>query len=303
VPSFERPRTDGRSNLKAIRDGIQILRTIWNESPGQALRRERGALAERRRPPGLLAARNSGLAAAQCEIVAFLDDDAMPSPDRLYRFVKPHEDLDLVAVGGWAAPAWPGGRPGSFPPEFDCVVGCSYTGLPTCQPVGVRRVGTKPTCGEETDVCIQIRQRNLRAKISIEPCASVQYRVTAIRARWRYFMSRCYAEGASKALVASTLVPRTRSASSDSTACVSCIGASSVASVQRWEGKSAILSRRVRSSPALRSPLPVIASGTREWLGPARLPVDVTRPASALFARALVACLMIRVNGHCWSHG
>ena len=45
MPSFERPRISGQSNLNAVRDGLRILRTIWQESPGQALRRERAALA------------------------------------------------------------------------------------------------------------------------------------------------------------------------------------------------------------------------------------------------------------------
>jgi hypothetical protein len=47
VPSFERPRISGQSNLNAVLDGIRILRTIWQESPGRALRRERVALAVR----------------------------------------------------------------------------------------------------------------------------------------------------------------------------------------------------------------------------------------------------------------
>jgi hypothetical protein len=46
MPSFERPRISGQSNLHAIRDGLRILRTIWQESPGHALRRERGAMAD-----------------------------------------------------------------------------------------------------------------------------------------------------------------------------------------------------------------------------------------------------------------
>jgi glycosyltransferase involved in cell wall biosynthesis len=46
MPSFERPRISGQSNLNAVRDGLRILRTIWQESPGRALRRERGAIAD-----------------------------------------------------------------------------------------------------------------------------------------------------------------------------------------------------------------------------------------------------------------
>jgi glycosyltransferase involved in cell wall biosynthesis len=49
VPSFERPRISGQSNLSAIRDGMRILRAIWQESPGRALRRDRAALAEMQR--------------------------------------------------------------------------------------------------------------------------------------------------------------------------------------------------------------------------------------------------------------
>jgi glycosyltransferase involved in cell wall biosynthesis len=46
MPSFERPRISGQSNLHAVRDGLRILRTIWRESPGQALRRERAVIAD-----------------------------------------------------------------------------------------------------------------------------------------------------------------------------------------------------------------------------------------------------------------
>ena len=55
MPSFERPRISGQSNLHAIRDGMRILRTIWAESPGHALRRERAALAELPSAPGVAA--------------------------------------------------------------------------------------------------------------------------------------------------------------------------------------------------------------------------------------------------------
>jgi hypothetical protein len=69
-------------------------------------------------------------------------------------------------------------------------------------PVGVGRVGTRPAGCEETELCIRIRQRRRSARIVYEPGASVRHRVTPERTRWDYFVSRCYAEGGSKALVA-----------------------------------------------------------------------------------------------------
>ena len=179
-----------------------------------------------RGPRGLSAARNTGISAARSEIIAFVDDDALPALDWLEHLVEPYEDPDVVAVGGSAAPTWPGERPGWFPPEFDWVVGCSYRGLPTrrseirnlmgCNmsfradvladdpgfPVGVGRVGSSRMGCEETELCIRIRQRRAQSRILFEPRALVTHRVTPNRARWTYFLARCHAEGVSKALVA-----------------------------------------------------------------------------------------------------
>ena len=177
-------------------------------------------------PRGLSGARNTGLAEARGEILAFVDDDALAAPDWLERLIEPYADPDVVAVGGSAMPSWPRERPGWFPPEFDWVVGCSYRGLPTSRseirnlmgcnmsfraevlaedagfPVGVGRVSSNPMGCEETELCIRIRQRRRRARIVLEPRASVQHRVTPERTRWDYFVARCFAEGNSKALVA-----------------------------------------------------------------------------------------------------
>ncbi len=50
--------------------------------------------------PGLVAARNAGLDAASCDIVAFLDDDAIPETDWLERMLAHYDEPGVGAVGG-----------------------------------------------------------------------------------------------------------------------------------------------------------------------------------------------------------
>jgi hypothetical protein len=66
---------------------------------------------------------------------------------------------------------------------------------------GIGRVGTKPYGGEETELCIRAMQSIPGSIILYEPAASVQHSVPQNRATWRYYLSRCYAEGQSKALI------------------------------------------------------------------------------------------------------
>jgi glucosyl-dolichyl phosphate glucuronosyltransferase len=175
--------------------------------------------------PGLSGARNTGLARATGEVVAFLDDDAVADPDWLERLAAGYGSPEVVGVGGAVLPAWEAGRPRWFPPEFDWVVGCSYTGLPRGrQPVrnliganmsyrrevfdlvggfseGLGRLGTRPLGCEETELAIRIGQRRPGARLLYDPSAVVHHLVPRHRARWPYFRARCYAEGRSKAVV------------------------------------------------------------------------------------------------------
>lgn len=50
--------------------------------------------------PGLVAARNAGLDAATCDIVVFLDDDAIPEVDWLERMLAHYDAPGVGAVGG-----------------------------------------------------------------------------------------------------------------------------------------------------------------------------------------------------------
>ena len=181
---------------------------------------------ENREQRGLSGARNTGVAAARGDVIAFLDDDAVAAPDWLERLIDAYRDDAVVGVGGAVESRWVSGRPTWFPTEFDWVVGCSYRGLPKqTTPVrnaiganmsfrrrvfdsvggfrsGIGRVGTRPVGCEETELSLRVHERWPEAAIVYEPAARVRHTVPESRASWRYFVSRCYAEGLSKALVA-----------------------------------------------------------------------------------------------------
>ena len=174
--------------------------------------------------PGLAGARNTGSAAAQGSIVAFLDDDAVADADWLERLAEAYQNEDVVGAGGEVSPIWSSGRPQWFPPEFDWVVGCTYRGMPTVTtPVrnviganmsfrrtvfeyvqffpGLGHAHGQSLGGEETDFCIRLRQLWPEQTIVYEPRARVRHHVPPDRGRWGYFIRRCYNEGLSKGIL------------------------------------------------------------------------------------------------------
>jgi hypothetical protein len=119
-----------------------------------------------------------------------------------------------------------GRRPRWLPEEFQWVVGCSYRGQPERpSPVrnligcnmsfrretlecsggfagGLGRVGADRLGCEETELCIRLGSQAPGGVILYDPAARVGHRVPRERATLGYFLSRCHAEGLSKAEVA-----------------------------------------------------------------------------------------------------
>jgi glucosyl-dolichyl phosphate glucuronosyltransferase len=178
---------------------------------------------------GLSGARNTGSELAKMPTVAFLDDDAEAKPDWLERLVRLSRRDGCLGAGGRARPRWLSPRPGWLPEEFLWVVGCTYRGVPEeVAPVrnllgsgfcvrrdvlrgvgGFRmelgRIGGNQMGCEETDLCIRAGQTWPNHYFLYDPDAVIDHEVPGHRTTWRYFRERCFAEGVSKARLA-TLV-------------------------------------------------------------------------------------------------
>jgi glucosyl-dolichyl phosphate glucuronosyltransferase len=176
---------------------------------------------------GLSGARNTGARQATGDVIAFLDDDATAEPAWLEALEAAYLNPDVMGVGGLIVPRWQTARPAWMPAEFYWVVGCNYEGMPGSGQrirnmfganmsfrrtafelvdgfrAGIGRTATgRPLGCEETELCIRLGQRSPRSWLLMEHGAVVRHFVPDGRCSFRYFISRCFAEGMSKAQVA-----------------------------------------------------------------------------------------------------
>ena len=175
---------------------------------------------------GLSGAKNTALEYATQPIMTVLDDDACAAPDWIAKLLTHFDDPAVIAAGSAVDARWEHARPSWFAPEFDWALGCSYVGLPTTVSdvrnvfggaMAMRREAAVKTGGflselgrtanralgcEETEFCIRLQRQNPGSRVVFDPTTNVQHFVPDHRARWPYFLRRCYGEGLSKVAVA-----------------------------------------------------------------------------------------------------
>jgi len=177
---------------------------------------------------GLLESRNVGADAATGEVVAFLDDDAIPEDDWIEALVTVYEERDVLAVGGKMTPAWVAGEPDFLPAEFYWLVGVTHRGFgpgPPDEDVAgevrntfgsnlsfdretflelggfedelVGRKGGRNLQGGETELCARLRATNGRG-VFYTPEARVAHKVFDYRTSPRWLLDRAFWQGFSK---------------------------------------------------------------------------------------------------------
>lgn len=169
---------------------------------------------------GASAARNCGVRAARCPIIAFLDDDVVAEPTWLRRLIAPLSDATVVGTGGSALPRWQTSQPRWFPEEFLWIVGASFKGMPKAtaevrnvwsENMAVRRApflgcgGFREGFGkqsdvsrpEDTEMCIRFARRAGDHWLYV-PDARIEHYVPEMRTSFGFFVRRCHNEGRGK---------------------------------------------------------------------------------------------------------
>jgi glucosyl-dolichyl phosphate glucuronosyltransferase len=170
---------------------------------------------------GASGARNAGAMRARSPCLAFLDDDVRAHPGWLAALLAPFDDPRVIGTGGMTMAAWEGPRPPWFPDEFGWVVGASHAGLPTeeapvrnvwSENMAVRKDAFDAVGGfrsgfgkvgstsrpEDTDFCIRVGASAPGSHWTYVPGAIVDHAVPLQRSTFRFFLRRCYWEGAGK---------------------------------------------------------------------------------------------------------
>jgi len=164
---------------------------------------------------GMSSARNLGIQQAKGDIIAFIDDDALPFPDWAEEMVKTYEDGSVIGVTGPVSPLWEDEAVDWFPDELDWILGCSsFSGITQNQEIrnvwgtnmSFRReafnvAGTfsstigaiqgKRLHGEEVELSLRIKERT-KKQIIYNPKVRVKHKVYKNRLSSRFIARSSY---------------------------------------------------------------------------------------------------------------
>ena len=177
--------------------------------------------------PGATRTRNTGARAARGEVVAFIDDDALPHGGWLAALLAPFADPRVGCVGGCvrlrfagAPPAWWDSALATYLAAYDLGPEPADLGTrpwydsPRGLNMAVRRdallaVGgfnlrlgpraDRPSVGEESDLCLRLLARGW--EIRYVPDAVVEHLVDPHRLHPRWFFQRAFWTGWSEAMI------------------------------------------------------------------------------------------------------
>ncbi|MFX0087638.1 MAG: glycosyltransferase family 2 protein [Candidatus Hodarchaeota archaeon] len=188
---------------------------------------------------GLSISRNLGIKASKGEIIAFIDDDAIPTRFWVEKLVKSYSKKTL-AVGGLILPLWARYKPYWFPPELLWAIGCTYKGMVSSSTDtfvrnligcnmsfrrhlfndlglfrrGLGRIGNFLLGGEEMEYCLRISLNYGKNLILLNPFAVVHHFVEPERTKITFLIKRCLFEGISKSLIEKELIEEIKNGNS-----------------------------------------------------------------------------------------
>lgn len=176
---------------------------------------------------GLSSSRNLGIRQASGQIIAFIDDDALPLPNWAEEMAKAYtEDSTVIGLTGPIVPLWENESMVWFPKEFYWIFSCTYWNW--TNPTDVRNgygtnisfrreafdlcgyfkttlgakgggeSGKHELGGEETEFSLRVRNKTHK-RIVYHPNISVKHRVYRYRFKSSFMSKRAYWEGCTKA--------------------------------------------------------------------------------------------------------
>jgi GT2 family glycosyltransferase len=181
--------------------------------------------------PGLSPARNLGAKSAKADIIAFIDDDAIATPDWLEQMVSVlSANPNAIGVGGAALPQWEEENMNWLPKEFYWMISCpvpEWTGASTVKPVrnawgvnmafrreafsvaefsedfGVSNQGVSSGIklaiqADDTEFCVRLRKETERP-ILFNPMSKVFHKIRKDRLTPRFTSRQAFWDGYGKA--------------------------------------------------------------------------------------------------------